>query len=75
MAEKARIDVVLSKYKYYCYGAVVLAALAMAGLLLSGRGWVHGIAVSLLPVVVAQVAIDHFSERRAHIYSDRLSTN
>ena len=72
--EKARIDVVLSKFKYYRFGAAVLGVLAMVGFMLSGRGWVHGVAAGLLLVVVAQVVIDHFSERRAQIYLKQLTT-
>ena len=72
-SEKARINVVLSKYKYYRYGAIVLAVIAVAGTMLSGRDWVHGVAAGLFLVVVAQVVIDHFSEQRAHIYFEQLT--
>ncbi|MCJ2374438.1 hypothetical protein [Pseudomonas sp. RGM 3321] len=72
-SERDRVAVVISKYKYYRYGAGVLGAIALAGLLLSSRGWVHGVAAGLLLLVVAQVLIDHFSERRAHLYHEQLS--
>lgn len=71
--EIQRIETVVSKYHYYRYGAAALAALSVLGLFLSSRGWVHGIAAGLLLVVVAQVAIDHFSEQRARQYLSRLS--
>jgi hypothetical protein len=71
--ERDRITVVISKYKYYRYGAAVLGALALAGLLLSSRDWIHGLAAALLLLVVAQVLIDHFSEARAHTYQTQLS--
>ena len=71
--EKARVSVVLAKFKYYRFGAVVLGVLAMAGLLLSGRGWIHGVAAGLLLVVFAQVVIDHFAEQRAHGYFEKLT--
>lgn len=71
--ELKRIDTVVSKYRYYRYGAAVLAALSVIGMLLTHRGWVHGIAAGLLLVVVAQVFIDHFSEQRARHYFSRLS--
>lgn len=74
-AEKERVGVVLSKYRYYRYGAAVLAAIALAGLLLSDRGWVHGVAAGLLLVVVSQVLIDHFSERRAQGYHEKLAAS
>lgn len=72
-AERERVSVVVSKYKYYRYGAGVLAALAVAGLMLSSRGWLHGMAAGLLILVVVQVLIDHFSEQRASIYLQRLT--
>lgn len=71
--ELERIDTVVSKYPYYRYGAAVFAALSVMGLLLTRRGWVHGIAAGLLLVVAAQVVIDHFSEQRARQYLSRLS--
>ena len=37
--EEMRIRIVLSKYKYYRYGAAVLLGVAVAGLALLGRGW------------------------------------
>lgn len=66
--ERARIEVVISKYRYYRYSAAVLAALSVLGLLLTSRGWVHGVVAGLLLLVVAQVVIDHFSEQRATQY-------
>ncbi|WP_172205191.1 hypothetical protein [Niveibacterium sp. COAC-50] len=66
--ERARIEVVVSKYRYYRYSAAVLAALSVLGLLLTSRGWVHGVVTGLLLLVVAQVVIDHFSEQRATQY-------
>ena len=66
--ERARIEVVVSKYRYYRYSAAVLAALSVLGLLLTSRGWVHGVVTRLLLLVVAQVVIDHFSEQRATQY-------
>lgn len=71
--EVARIETVVSKYSYYRYGAAVLAALSVLGLILTRRDWVHGVAAGLLLVVVAQVVIDHFSEQRARLYLSRLS--
>lgn len=71
--EVARIETVVSKYRYYRYGAAVLATLSVLGLIATGRGWVHGVAAGLLLVVVAQVFIDHFSEQRARLYLTRLS--
>lgn len=66
--ERARIEVVVSKYWYYRYSAAVLAALSVLGLMLTSRGWVHGVVTGLLLLVVAQVVIDHFSEQRAIQY-------
>lgn len=71
--ERARIEAVVSKYRYYRYGAAAFAAVSLLGLLLTHRSWVHGAAAGLLLLVVAQVLIDHFSEQRARLYLTRLS--
>ena len=71
--EAERIHVVISKYKYYRYGAAAIGLLAIAGLLTIQRGWMHGVAAGLLLLAPAQVIIDHFSERRAHIYLQQLN--
>lgn len=71
--ERERVGVIVSKYRYYRYGAAVIAALSVLGLFLSDRPWVHGVAAGLLLVVVAQVLIDHYSEQRARVYYERLS--
>jgi hypothetical protein len=72
-AERARVGEVISKYRYYRYSAVLIGVAALTALAVSRRGWVHGVAAGLLLLVVAQVVIDHYSERRARRYSDRLS--
>jgi len=74
-AEHERVGVILSKYRYYRNGATMLAALGILGLLLSDRAWVHGISAGLLLLVVAQILIDHYSERRARIYHEHLSAS
>jgi hypothetical protein len=71
-AERERISVVLSKYRYYRYAASAIAVLALC-LMLSVRQWVHGLAAGLLLLVSVQVLIDHFSERRADVYFERLT--
>jgi hypothetical protein len=71
--ERERVAVVVSKYHYYRYVAGGLVALGLLGLLLSQRGWVHGVAAGLLLLAVAQIVIDHFSERRAVHYLEQLS--
>lgn len=72
-AERERIDVVISKYKYYRYGAAMLAVIGLLALLLSDRPWLHAVAAALLLLVVAQVLIDHYSEHRASVYFAKLS--
>lgn len=74
-AEHERVGVILSKYRYYRNGATILAALGILGLLLDDRAWVHGISAGLLLLVVAQILIDHYSERRARIYHEHLSAS
>lgn len=73
-SEKQRMVVVLSKYRYYRYGAALVALIAMAGVLLSQRGWVHGVAAGLLLIVLSQVMIDQFSETRAKTYLWKILT-
>jgi hypothetical protein len=72
-AEKARMAVVLSKYKYYRYAAAVITVFAVAAMLLSSRGWLHGVAAGLLLLAAAHAIIDHYSERRAQVYFERLT--
>lgn len=72
-AERERIAVVVSKYPIYRYASGVIAFIALLGLALSARGWVHGLVAGLLLLVVAQVLIDHYSEQRASAYFKRLS--
>ncbi|WP_176442624.1 hypothetical protein [Noviherbaspirillum humi] len=72
-AERERISVVISLYKYYRYAAAAVGVLALAGLLLTQRGWVHGLAAGLLLLVVAQTMIDHYSEKRARLYFEKLN--
>lgn len=67
-AERERINVVLSKYPYYRYAAAGIALVALLGLMLSSHGWIHGVAAGLFILVLAQVLIDHYSERRAASY-------
>ncbi len=74
-SERERIAVVLSKYRYYRYISSVIALIALLSLALSSRGWVHGVAAGLLLLVVAQVLIDHYSERRAERYFQQLGMN
>lgn len=71
--ERERMSVVRSKYRYYRIGALALGLAALLCLALSHRGWVHGLAVGLLLLVVAQTLIDHHSEQRADRYFSQLS--
>lgn len=71
--ERERVRVVISKFRYYHYGALVLGALALAGFALSSRDWIHGIAAGLLLVVVAQVIIDRSAEARARFYLSKIT--
>lgn len=72
-AERVRIAVVLSKYPYYRYAAAGIALVALLGLMLSSHGWIHGVAAGLFILVVAQVLIDHYSERRGASYLESLT--
>ena len=72
-AEAARVAEVIRKYPYYRYGALALAAAALAAAALTRRAWVHGAAAGVLLLVAAQLAIDHYSERRASRYAAQLN--
>jgi hypothetical protein len=72
--ELDRIEVVVSKYRYYRYGAAAIGTLGLLGLLLTHRAWVHGVAAGVMVLVAAQVVIDHFSENRARQYLGQLSS-
>lgn len=71
--ERTRVAAVISKYRYYRYGATGLGVLALLALTVSRKGWAHGAALGLLMLVMAQVVIDHYSEQRARGYFDRLA--
>lgn len=71
--EAKRIDTVIRNYPTYRYVAAGLVALAFAGLVLTGRGWIHGVAAALIVVAAAQIVIDHYSEQRARRYAERLA--
>ena len=72
--EAARVREVIRKYPYYRYGALVLGFATLASAALTRRGWVHGTAAGTLVLVVAQLAIDHYSERRASRYASQLDS-
>lgn len=71
--EHERIVEVVSKYRYYRYGAAIIGLVCMVALPFSSRGWVHGVVAALLLVVIAQVVIDHYSEHRNRNYLDELA--
>lgn len=71
--ETARIRVVLSKFKFYRLVSAGLASVALTGLMLSDREWIQGAAAGLLTIVASQLIIDHFSERRARAYLEKLT--
>lgn len=72
-AERERVSVIASKYRYYRYGACLLGLLALVAFATSQRDWVHGAAAGVLILVLAQVVVDHYSERRARHYLAQLT--
>lgn len=72
-AESARMEVVISKYPAYRYAAFAVGLAALLAAAFWRRGWVVGAAAGLLVLVVAQLAIDHYSEARARRYAGRLA--
>jgi hypothetical protein len=70
--EATRMDAVLRSYPYYRYAALGLGLAALAAAALWRRGWVAGAAAGVLLLVVAQLAIDHYSESRATRYAGQL---
>lgn len=71
--EQARIGIVIGKYRWYRWAAVLLGVMAFTALLLTRQGWLHGMAAGVLLLVVAQVAVDHYSEQRARGYANALA--
>lgn len=71
--ERVRVEEILSKYQYYRYAAALFGLIALAAVVLSRKGWAHGVAAGLLLLVVAQVIIDHYSEQRARQYHEELA--
>jgi hypothetical protein len=72
-AEAARVDAVIRKYPAYRHAALALGLLALLAGALVRRGWVGGVAAGILLLVVAQAAIDHYSEARARRYAGSLA--
>jgi len=70
--EASRMAEVIRKYPYYRLAALGLGLLALAAVALSRRGWVNGAAAGVLLLVVAQLAVDHYSEARATRYAGQL---
>ena len=63
---------VIAKYPSYRYAALGLGLLAIVAVALTRRGWVVGAAAGVLVLLVAQLAIDHYSEARATRYAEQL---
>lgn len=71
--EADRIAGIVRRYPVYRYGALALGLTALAAVVVSRRGWVQGAAAGVLILVVAQLTIDHYSERRASRYAVQLA--
>lgn len=72
-SEADRIAGIVRRYPVYRYGALSLGLTALAAVVVTRRGWVHGAAAGVLILVVAQLIIDHYSERRASHYAVQLA--
>ncbi len=73
-AEAVRMGKVIANYPYYRYAALALGVLGLVAVALTRRGWVSGVAAGLLLLVVAQLAIDHYSELRATRYAAQIGS-
>lgn len=71
--EQSRMVAVIDNYPRYRWAAGAFGLAALAILALSCQPWSHGVAAGLLLLVVAQVIIDHYSERRARTYLDEIA--
>jgi hypothetical protein len=71
-AEAQRMTVVIGKYPGYRYAALVIGVAALLAAAFVRRGIVTGLAAGALLLVVAQAAIDHYSEARARRYTAQL---
>ena len=72
-AEADRIAEIVRRYPVYRYGALALGLVVLAAVGATRRVWVHGAAAGVLILVVAQLIIDHYSERRASRYAVQLA--
>jgi hypothetical protein len=70
--ERQRIERVIGNYRYYRYGAAAFILIALMALTFGSQPWLHGLAVGFLAVALSQIAIDHYSERRALSYFSAL---
>ncbi len=71
-AERARIDVVISKYPLYRYAALGLSLLALIAVASTRRPMVNGVAAGVLLLTVTLLIVDHHSEQRARGYAEQL---
>ncbi len=72
--ESARIAAFVPYYPSYRYAALALALIAGIAVLLIDAGWVKGAAAGVFLLAAAQFTIDHYSERRARDYADKLGS-
>lgn len=70
--EAERVAEIVRKYPYYRYAALALGLTALAAVATTRHGWIDGAAAGLLLLIVAQLTIDHYSERRATRYAAQL---
>jgi hypothetical protein len=71
--EQSRVVAVIDNYPRYRWAAGAFGLAALSILAFSRQPWSHGVAAGLLLLVVAQVIIDHYSERRARTYLDEIA--
>lgn len=67
--ERARIQVVISKYPSYRYAALGLSLCALIAVALTRRPLVNGLAAGVLLLTVTLLVVDHHSEQRARGYA------
>jgi hypothetical protein len=73
IAEKARMDIVVSKYAVYRYVLVALCGLALAAIVFRPHGFMAGLSTGILILAITVFIVDHYSEQRARRYVSALS--
>ena len=69
--EATRMTKVINSYRYYRYGFMALALIALVAILVTRSGLIDGIAAGVFVLMATQLIVDHYSEQRSvgYLYS------